>query len=212
MNESASWLTLLGLGAAHGVNPAMGWLFAVGLGLQKRDRGAVWRALGPLALGHAVAIAVVVAIGALLGLVVPMRMLQLFVSATLIGGGVFHLVRHRHPRFGGMRMTALDLTIWSFLMASAHGAGLMVLPLVLGVPAAPGHTAHAMHAGLSTSQSLAMQATMIHAIGYLAVTGLLAVIVYEKVGLRILRVAWFNVNLFWAIALIVAGILNIPRK
>ncbi|HEY0304862.1 MAG TPA: hypothetical protein VGC44_07805, partial [Longimicrobiales bacterium] len=194
------------------VNPAMGWLFAVGLGLQKRDRGAVWRALGPLALGHAIAIAVVLAIGALLGMVIPVRVLQAIVATALIGGGILQLRRHRHPRFGGMCMTARDLTIWSFLMASAHGAGLMVLPFVLGVPAAPDHAAHAMHAGVSASQSLAMQATMIHAIGYLAVTGLLAVIVYEKVGLRILRTAWFNVNLFWAIALIAAGILSISRN
>ena len=212
MNESATWLTLLGLGAAHGVNPAMGWLFAVGLGLQKRDRGAVWRALGPLALGHAIAIAVVLAIGALLGMVIPVRVLQAIVATALIGGGILQLRRHRHPRFGGMCMTARDLAIWSFLMASAHGAGLMVLPFVLGVPAARDHAAHAMHAGVSASQSLAMQATMIHAIGYLAVTGLLAVIVYEKVGLRILRTAWFNVNLFWAIALIAAGILSISRN
>ncbi len=209
MNDSTTWLVLLGLGAAHGVNPAMGWLFAVGLGLQKRDRGAVWRALGPLALGHAVAIASIVVIAALLGLVIPVPVLQLLTGALLIVGGFVQLVRHRHPRFGGMRMSARDLTIWSFLMASAHGAGLMVLPFVLRAKDAHTHAAHAMHAGMSAAQSTALTATLVHAIGYLMVTGLLAVIVYEKVGLRILRTAWFNLNLFWAIALIATGVVTL---
>jgi|SRR5688572_1569647 hypothetical protein len=209
MNDSTTWLVVLGLGAAHGVNPAMGWLFAVGLGLQKRDRGAVWRALGPLAMGHALAIASIVLVAAVLGLVVPVRMLQLVTSVLLVAGGVYQIVRHRHPRFGGMRMSARDLTIWSFLMASAHGAGLMVLPFVLRATDADAHGAHAMHAGMSASQSMALTATLIHAIGYLVVTGLLAVIVYERVGLRILRTAWFNLNLFWAIALIATGVLTL---
>jgi hypothetical protein len=187
----------------------MGWLFAVGLGLQTRDRGAVWRALGPLALGHALAIASIVVVAALLGLVIPVRLLRLLTAALLVAGGVFHLMRHRHPRFGGMRMNARELTIWSFLMASAHGAGLMVLPFVLRATVAPGHTGHAMHAGASASQSMALTATMIHATGYLIVTGLLAVIVYERVGLRILRTAWFNLNLFWAIALVATGVLTL---
>ncbi|HEX6064517.1 MAG TPA: hypothetical protein VFZ04_09880 [Longimicrobiales bacterium] len=209
MNDSATWLVLLGLGAAHGVNPAMGWLFAVGLGLQKRDRGAVWRALGPLALGHALAIASIVVIAAMLGLLVPVQSLRLLTAVLLVAGGVFHIVRHRHPRFGGMRMSARDLTIWSFLMASAHGAGLMVLPFVLRATDVHAHGAHALHAGTSASQSMALTATLIHAAGYLIVTGVLAVAVYERVGLRILRTAWFNLNLFWAIALIATGLLTL---
>ena len=209
MNESMTWLVLLGLGAAHGVNPAMGWLFAVGLGLQKRERGAVWRALGPLALGHALAIASIVGGAALLGLVIPVRVLQLITAALLVGAGVYQIVRHRHPRFGGMRMSARDLTIWSFLMASAHGAGLMVLPFVMRATDADAHATHAMHAGMSASQSMVLTATLIHAIGYLIVTGALAVIVYERVGLRILRTAWFNLNLFWAIALIATGVVTL---
>jgi hypothetical protein len=209
MNEPATWIVLLGLGAAHGVNPAMGWLFAVGLGLQKRQRAAVWRALGPLALGHALAIGSIVVVAALLGLVIPMRVLQLITGALLVGGGVFQIMRHRHPRFGGMRMSARDLTIWSFLMASAHGAGLMVLPFVLRATDPHTHATHALHAGIGASQSMAVTATLIHAIGYLVVTGLLAVIVYERVGLRILRTAWFNVNLFWALALIATGVVTL---
>lgn len=204
MNSDLSWFALIGLGAAHGVNPAMGWLFAVGLGLQKRDRRAVWRALAPLALGHALAIAAVVAVGALLGLMVPLAVLRVLTGSALVCGGILHLTRHRHPRFGGMCMSARDLTVWSFLMASAHGAGLMVLPLVLR--AAPIHGGHALHAGIGATRSAAFTATLAHAAGYLLVTSALAVIVYERLGLRILRTGWFNLNLFWAIALLVAGV------
>src|SRR5688572_5746211 len=176
MSESMTLFSLLGLGALHGLNPAMGWLFAVAIGLQQRERSAVWRALAPLALGHALAIGVVVLIAAALGLVLSGQWLKWIVAATLIGCGIMHLQRHRHPRFGGMRMRARDLVIWSFLVATAHGAGLMALPLVM-------HThAHAGHAGIG--------ATLMHTLGYFATMGILAVIVYEKLGLRILRRAW----------------------
>jgi hypothetical protein len=216
------WLGLLGLGAVHGINPAMGWLFAVGLGLQEQDRRAVWRALGPLALGHAVAIGVAVTLAVTLGRVLPLRMLQWGVALVLVVFGVAKLAGHRHVTRGRMRMSARQLTTWSFLMASAHGAGLMVLPLVLGAGAAPGPmsvhhhgststvAAHGqlMHAGIFGAGALELTAPLIHTAGYLAVTGLLAVIVYEKLGLRVLRRAWINVDLIWAAALIVAGVLT----
>ncbi|MGH7448759.1 MAG: hypothetical protein ACRELT_14405, partial [Longimicrobiales bacterium] len=211
-----------GLGAAHGVNPAMGWLFAVALGLQERSRRAVWRALGPLALGHALAIAAVVLFAAALGLVIPLAPLRWIVAAALIGFGMVHLTRHRHPRGAGMRVGAKDLTIWSFLMATAHGAGLMTLPLVLAATspgatgAAHGHgsaapladpAGHLLAASLSGA-SVGLTASVIHTAGYLAVTGVLAVVVYEKLGLGILRRVWVNVNLIWAAALIVAGLVT----
>jgi hypothetical protein len=217
------WLGLLGLGAAHGLNPAMGWLFAVGIGLQERERRAVWRALGPLALGHALAIAAVVLLAAVIGLVIPLSVLKWVVAALLVGCGIFHMVRHAHFRFGGMRMSGRQLTVWSFLMASAHGAGLMVLPLVLSAgtiqptssPHVHGaaHTAgvhahHVLSAGIGGSQALAITATLIHTLGYLAVTLLVAVIVYEKLGLRFLRRAWLNVDLLWVVALLVTGLLT----
>jgi hypothetical protein len=200
------WLGLLGLGALHGVNPAMGWLFAVGIGLQERDRHAVVRALGPLALGHALAIGLVVLIAAAAGLVLPLQAVKWLVAAALIGCGVIQLTRHRHPRFGGMRMSGRDLTVWSFLMASAHGAGLMALPLVLDANA---HAAHTLAAGMSHTHASGLGATLMHTIGYLLVTAFVAVIVYEKVGLRILRRAWINLNVIWVCALIVAGLLTV---
>lgn len=199
-----SWTMLL-LGAAHGINPAMGWLFAVGLGLQEQSRLAVWRALGPMALGHALAIAAVVLLAAAIGLVVPPDPLKWVVAAVLLAFGVFHLVRHRHPRWGGMRVGPRDLSIWSFLMASAHGAGLMVLPFVLKAAPATGHAGHAAHVqapGVSAAQAAALLATAVHTAGYLLVTGLVAVVVYEKLGLRMLRSYWINLNAVWAAALV----------
>lgn len=208
MDASVAWISLLGLGALHGVNPAMGWLFAVSLGLQERRRGAVLGALGPLALGHALAIAAVVALAALLGLVVPRGALKWITTAALLGFGVAHLLRHRHPRWGGMRVGAWDLTVWSFLMASAHGAGVMALPLVLGLSAPAGHAHHAGAPALAGLDAGGLLASGVHTAGYLLVAGAVALVVYEKLGLRLLRSAWINLDLMWAGALVATALLT----
>jgi hypothetical protein len=211
--SSLPWLSLLALGAAHGINPAMGWLFAVGRGLQERDRRAVWRALGPLALGHAVAIAVTVFVAIALGQMLAARWLRWIVAAALLAVGVDGLVHHRHVRLGGMRVNARELATWSFLMASVHGAGLMVLPFMLGAavsrPSAVLHHDHAVAAGIGVVDPVGVTAALIHTLGYLAVTAAFAVVVYEKVGLRILRRAWINVNVLWAAALIVVAVMSV---
>ena len=129
------------LGAYHGVNPAMGWLFAVALGMQERSGRAVGRSLLPIALGHALAVSLVVLAAALAQAVLPLGRVKALVAAILLGFGLYCLVRRRHPRWGGMQVGFRDLTIWSFLMASAHGAGFMVLPLLLGT-SGEGHEGH----------------------------------------------------------------------
>lgn len=206
-----SWPALLALGAGHGINPAMGWLFAVALGLQRENRRAVWAALGPLAAGHALAIGGAVAAAGLVGLVVPLNVLRWVTAALLVGLGVYRLVRSRHIAYGGMRVDARELTIWSFLMASAHGAGLMVLPLL--IPSVTGaHSMHQMSAlplAVANIEWSGVWATLVHTAGYLLVTGLLAVIVYERVGLKFLRTAWVNLDLVWAAALVVTGIATV---
>jgi len=218
------WAALLLLGAAHGVNPAMGWLFAVGLGLQDEDRRAVWRALPPLALGHALAIAAAILAAMAIGRVLPIDALKWLTAACLVGMGTYRLTRHSHPRLRGMRVGARDLTVWSFLMASAHGAGLMAVPFVFGAAtatgadphaahAAPGNVGHAghaaaLHAGPGPDQLVGLLATAVHSLGYLFVTAVIAAIVYEKLGLKLLRTAWVNVDLIWAIALIATGVLT----
>ena len=201
-----SWAALLALGAGHGINPAMGWLFAVALGLQRESRRAVWAALAPLAVGHACAIGGAVAAAGLAGLVIPFSTLRWITAGLLIGLGLYRLVRSRHLTFGGMQVGAGELAIWSFLMASAHGAGLMVLPLVMSPPPEPALHHMSMMPLLTNVEWSGILATLVHTAGYLLVTGIIAVIVYEKVGVRFLRKAWVNLDLIWAIALIATGI------
>lgn len=215
---SFAWTALLVLGGIHGLNPAMGWLFAVSLGLQEENRGAVWQALGPLALGHALAILTAVAVAGLLGQLVPLTQMKWLVAGVLVVFGITHLTRHRHPRWGGMRVGRRDLTIWSFLVASAHGAGLMALPFLMSrdVADASSHAGHGAHhlgqvavaAGPPPEWWAGLLGSAVHTGAYLLVTGLVAILVYEWLGLRLLRTAWINLDLLWAVALIVTGILT----
>jgi hypothetical protein len=203
--HTGSWLALVALGAFHGVNPAMGWLFAVALGLQDHRRAAVFRALLPLATGHALAILAVIAIGALAGLTVSPHYLRWAVAAILITVGLRFLVRHPHLRWAGMRVGMGELTLWSFLVASVHGAGLMVLPIFMGMSAAE----HASVGGgflASGTLAAALTATLLHAASYLLVTTAVALLVFEKLGIGVLRKAWFNVDLLWATALMGTGV------
>jgi len=207
------WAALLALGAVHGINPAMGWLFAVARGLQERTARAVWGTLGPLALGHALAIGVAVAVGVIAGEVIPRGAIRWLIAATLVGFGIHRLRRGRHPVFGGMRIGARDLTIWSFLMATAHGAGLMVLPFLFGersegaFPVAHAHAAGPDPLGGSAHLTGAV-VTLIHTGSYLLVTAGIALLVYRVLGLRLLRTLWINLDLVWGCALILTGVLT----
>jgi hypothetical protein len=197
-------LSLLALGAFHGINPGMGWLFAVALGMQERSRDAVLRAMLPLGIGHALAIVFAIVGAMLLGRALPLVYVQWLVGLLLVGFGVSRIVRHRHPRWASMRVGVRGLTWWSFLMATAHGAGLMVVPLFIGLTAAHAHACHSpSHTG---SASDALLATGLHSLGYLGVTALIAWFVHEKLGLGLLRRAWLNLDLVWAVALIATGV------
>ena len=196
------WAGVLALGMFHGINPGMGWLFAVALGMQERRRRAVWWALVPLTLGHTLAMAAVVAVAVLLGVALPAETLKWPVAATLAALGVYRLYRHQHVRGAGMRVGMMDLTGWSFLMASCHGAGLMVLPFLLRITTVSAHAGH-HHAVAGGPDAIAGTAvTILHMAGYLVVTALVAVVVYERLGLHLLRKLWFNLDLVWAAALI----------
>jgi hypothetical protein len=205
------FIGLLALGAGHGINPAMGWLFAVALGLQRESRAAVWGALGPLAIGHALAITATILVAGIVGLVVPLELLQWGTALLLVALGVYRLVRSRHINFGGMQVDGRELVIWSFLMASSHGAGLMVLPLVLGDMPAAMHAHHLAHASMFGPELgwSGTTAALVHTAGYLLVTGLIAVIVYERLGTRFLRTAWVNLDLIWAVVLIATGLATV---
>jgi len=202
-------VTILLLGAFHGINPGMGWLFAVALGMQERRLSAVWRAMIPLTLGHALAIAAVVLAAVAAGVAAPVSAMKIPVAVTLSALGIYRLIRHRHFTGSGMRVGMWGLTAWSFLMATCHGAGLMVLPVFLGM-AAPGQGATCHNAGAaSMNAATAAIATVVHGAGYLVVTAVLAWAVFAKFGLGMLRRTWFNLDLIWAIALIVTGVLTV---
>ena len=206
---TSSWAMLMALGAFHGVNPGMGWLFAVALGMQERRRGAVLRALVPLCVGHALAVAVAVGAALAIGFVIPAGWLRWAIAGVLVSLGALRFRRHRHPRWAGMRVSMGGLTVWSFLMATAHGAGLMVVPVFMGLAMA-GDAGHAHHmATAGGGAGTALVATGLHAVGYLAVTAFIAVLVFEKLGVGILRRAWLNLDLIWATALMATGTLTL---
>lgn len=228
MSDLQAWVALLALGAFHGINPGMGWLFAVALGLQERRTGAVLRAVVPIALGHALSIGAVVLVVAVAQAAVPLAWLRWPVGAGLVLFGGYKLFRMRHPRWVGMKVSFRDLVTWSFLMASAHGAGLMLVPVLLGWSAPDGggggggggdgggahahhmhgdHGDHAHHAPAAhAGPLLAVLATAVHTLGYLAVMLVCAVVVYRWVGLAILRKAWLNLDGVWAVALVITGV------
>lgn len=278
MKELLPWITLILLGVYHGLNPGMGWLFAVALGLQERSRSAVLRAFVPIALGHAASIAAVVALVAAMQSVISPTLLKGIGAGTLIAFGCYKLaVPMSCPRWVGMRVGFRQLTAWSFLMATACGAGLMVVPVLLKLPSASQPAAHIesnvavkttfqassntplachheagdnkttlhpvrfssptgkesaeeSHSAVPTSTSetpachrqveqmaarggaglvTAGAAVVLHTLAMFLVMGAIALLVYEKVGLAILRRAWFNLDLLWAGALIGAGILTL---
>jgi len=210
MSSTALWLMLL-LGAYHGINPGMGWLFAVALGMQEQKGSAIAKSLVPIALGHALAIGGVVMVAAFLGRALPLLSIRYSVAALLVGLGIFSLVRHWHPRWVRMRVGFRDLTAWSFLMASAHGAGLMILPVLLGSSTveAQSHMAGHCHMSSTASPLAGILATGVHTAGYLAVTGFVAWAFYCKLGLELLRKTWFNFNLVWGAALVATGLFTL---
>ena len=194
------WLALAGLGAFHGLNPGMGWLFAVALGLHRHDRRMVWLSLLPIALGHALSIGAVALAFIWAGLVVDGRALRIVAGLALIGWAFYHWrYGHRHRVRFGMQVGLAGLAAWSFLMATAHGAGLMLWPVLMPLCLSGGAVAG------DTALVTALAGVGVHTLAMLAVTGAIAVGVYEWVGLEILRSTWINVDLVWTLALVAAG-------
>jgi len=212
MNHGWPWMVLALLGAYHGLNPAMGWLFALALGLQEKRRSAVLRALLPIALGHATAIGTTILLLRFAEQILPLRTLKWGIAAILFTLGIYRIFRASHPRGAGMRVGGRELFVWSFLMASAHGAGLMVVPVLLAQPMiGMTHTMVATWPGNlpPLAMSLIVLAVLVHTAALLIVAGVLAVLFfesYEKVGLKLLRHTWLNFDLIWAFALLIAAL------
>jgi hypothetical protein len=203
MTASWPWLTLAGLGAFHGLNPAMGWLFAVALGLHRKSFAAVLWALPPIALGHALSTALVAAAVVTAGIFIEPRLVQICAGSLLLFWALYHAAYgHNHRVRVGMTAGVMGLAFWSFMMAAAHGAGLMILPALMPICFSPQASATA-----GTPFLLSVAAVAVHTGAMLAVAGAIAVVVYKWIGLGILRTAWFNVDIVWIAALAITGIL-----
>ena len=203
MNGLWPWLTLAGLGAFHGLNPAMGWLFAVALGQLRGNRRVVLLSLVPIALGHAAAITAVVGAVLFLGVLIDPELLRTAAGVVLVIWAAWHAIYgHRGRVRIGMQTGMAGLALWSFLMATAHGAGLMLVPVLIPL-CLGGAAAHEILS--SGSLAVALAAVAVHTFAMLAVTGAIALLVYEWLGLAFLRRGWINLDLLWTLALAGAG-------
>jgi hypothetical protein len=202
MNEVWPWLTFAGLGAFHGLNPAMGWLFAVALGLHRQSRAIVVASLLPIAVGHAASIAAVASLLVIAGYLVPYHFVRIGSGLLLLGWAAYHWrFGHRHRVRFGMQVGLWGLAAWSFLMATAHGAGLMLWPALMQACLSGG----AGEAGHSGPVAATLAAVGIHTLSMAATTAITAVVVFEWLALDLLRRAWLNFDLLWTFALVAAG-------
>jgi hypothetical protein len=211
VSHAALWLTLAGLGAYHGLNPAMGWLFAVSRGMQQQSRRAVLGSLLPIAVGHELSLALVVGLALVAAAVIDPAVLHVLAALVLLAFGVFRFVKPRaHPRWTTMRVKGRELTVWSFLMSTAHGAGLMLAPVLIGVGGAAAASAEGHeHASLAVTSGASLLASgaglVLHVTAMLLVMAIVAVVVYEKFGVGIVRRAWINTDQVWAGSFVLAA-------
>ena len=197
------WLSLAGLGAFHGLNPAMGWLFAVALGLHRQSSRVVWLSLGPIALGHAISVAIVLAVVAAFGSTLDPDSFRMAAAVLILGAaGYTAFYGHSHRVRIGMRTGMAGLVLWSFLMATSHGAGLMLVPAVLSLCLAGQADALAM----ASSLPISLAAVAVHSIAMLTVTAALALAVFAWFDLAVLRSAWINFDRLWSLALGATGV------
>ncbi len=204
------WLGLIALGAYHGVNPAMGWLFAVSRGLQERSTRAVLRSIGPIMLGHEAAVLLTAVVIYALAATVSLTLLHVIAASVLVAFGIFRFVKPRaHFRWTRMRVGELELGVWSFLMATAHGAGLIVAPLLIGLQQGGARVAgdDRSHIDIFSQGGIETSALAItlHVAVMAAVMTCVALLVYRRLGLNVLRGAWINTDRAWALAFMVAG-------
>jgi hypothetical protein len=193
------WLAVAGLGLFHGLNPAMGWLFAVALGMHRHSSQTVLLALVPIAVGHAVSIGLVAAAVLILGIAINVSAIRVATGLILIAWAAYHwLYGHRHRVRIGMMTGFAGLLLWSFLMATAHGAGLMLVPAL--IPLCMGQAIIDQN-----SVWMAAAAVAVHTLATLLVTGSIAIIVYEWLGLQFLRASWINFDVLWCVALMATG-------
>jgi hypothetical protein len=205
------WVAVIASGLYHGVNPGMGWPLAVSAGLIERSSYALVSALWPLTIGHLLAMFVVILPFALLLAIVEwQQQIQIGASLAVIGFGVFRFVNRRHPRVLA-RIRPTQLGLWSFAVAVAHGAGLMLVPIYLGLCRAAdldnGH--EAASALINANLGMALLVSVVHSVAMIAAGGLLAWLVYRYLGLKFVSRSWFNLDATWAFSLVLVGALSL---
>jgi hypothetical protein len=209
----APLVTLVVLGAYHGLNPAMGWLFAVSRGMQEGSRRGVLRSLLPIAIGHELALIVVAAVVLLAAEIIDPEALHIAAAVVLFSFGIFRFVKPRaHPRWTKMRVNNRELTLWSFLMSSAHGAGLIIAPVLIGIGSASAASDPEDHVPATAdvaSFAVSGVGLVLHVAAMIAVMAVIAVVVYEKLGVAVLKKAWLNTDQLWASVFIVAAIITL---
>ncbi len=202
------WLAVIALGLYHGVNPGMGWPLAVSAGLIERRPAALWAALVPLAVGHFAAMAIVLLPFALSTVLMTWSQgIRIGAAVLVIGYGVYRLVARRHPR-ALVRIPPTQLGLWSFAVAIAHGAGLMLVPIYLGLctteePQGMGHAA--IGKLMTSSVVLAAVVSSVHMLAMIVAGGAMAWAVYRYLGLKFLSRSWFNLDGVWSVSLILVG-------
>jgi hypothetical protein len=204
--------SLAALGAFHGLNPAMGWLFSVARGMQERSRRVLLTSLPPIAAGHLASVAIVASVVSATESVLAANVVGIVGGLALVAFGLWRLLSERHFRWAGMRLSTAQLAGWSFLMSSAHGAGLMLLP-VLATTMVATHMDHPMPGapldGTPVAALTGLSAAGIHTLAMFTVMATCAIIVYEFVGVNVLRRTWFNMDKLWAGVMVGAGALTI---
>jgi hypothetical protein len=204
MTETLPVLAIAGLGAFHGLNPAMGWLFAVALGLHRQSRAVVLVSLVPIAIGHALSIAVIAGLLLATDYLVPHGLVRAGSAFLLLAWAAYHWrYGHRHRVRFGMQAGLWGLGIWSFLMATAHGAGLMLWPALMPL-CFPSDAAAGTFAG---PVAAAFAGVGVHSVAMILTTTVIAVIVHEWLGVDVIRRAWLNLDLLWTLALLTTGAL-----
>jgi len=190
------------LGAFHGLNPAMGWLFAVAIGMQRASRKAVALALLPIALGHAASIGLTVLLVEELRVIASDTVIRASSAALLVAVAAWKLFRGGHLRWVGLNLSLPELGLWSFLMSSAHGAGLMLIPLLMG-------TQLRDTAFLPADVQTPLVAIAVHTLAMIAVAGSMAALIYEVVGVGVLRRGWINFDRVWIFSLLVGATITL---
>lgn len=211
MDTGGLWLAVVASGLYHGVNPGMGWPLAVSAALMERSSRALLRALWPLTIGHLLAMLLVILPFALLvALVEWQQQIRIGASLLVIGFGIFRLVNRRHPR-ALARIPPTQLGLWSFAVAIAHGAGLMLVPIYLGLCRAAdlGRSHEAAGALINADLRMAVLVSAVHTAAMIAAGGFLAWLVYRYLGLKFVSRSWFNLDAIWALSLILVGALSL---